>query len=213
MFSAGSWAQAFINSLDNPPKNDDSIDEGFETLKVLASFVKSLPGQVSGKSASEKLETLIRRGMAETAPLASAPTFEAASPALEAAVRFIVLSVRKDRFRYIDLVIEKIKNLIDKKRGIITASLECAFLPGVDESNKTSIEESDIEESRLIEVIKKRTGAAGVELSKRLNPQLIGGYRLRIGDEVIDASIRSQLRELLAVMQNGETSLAGNGGY
>jgi len=208
MFSAISWAQAFINTLDNSPdttlansvEKDDSIDEGFETLKALASFVKSLPGPVSGKSASEKLEALIRRVMVGNTPLASAPTFEVA-------LRFIVLLVRKDRFRYIDLVIEKIKNLIDKRRGIIAASLECAFLPGVDKP----IEEPDIEESRLIDVIKKRTGAAGVELTKRLNPQLIGGYRLRIGDEVIDASIRSQLRELLATLQSA--SLAGNGGY
>jgi len=198
MFSAISWAQAFINILEN----DDSIDEGFETLKAFTPFVKSLPGPVSGKSASEKLEALIRKGMAENTPPASASTFEAA-------LRFIVLLVRKDRFRYIDLVIEKIKSLIDKRRSIIAASLECAFLPGVDKP----IEEPDIEESRIIDVIKKRTGAAGVELTKRLNPQLIGGYRLRIGDEVIDASIRSQLRELLTVMQNGEASLARNGGY
>ena len=202
MFSTVSWAQAFINiiddSLNNDLEKDSGIDEGFETLKTLASFVKSLPGKVSGKSVSEKLETVIRKGMAETA-----------SPTFEAALRFIVLLVRKGRFRYIDSVIGKIKNLIDKRRGIIAASLECAFLPGVDEP----IEDISIEESRLIDVIKKRTGAAGVELTKRLNPQLIGGYRLRIGDEVIDASIRSQLRELLNVMQSGEVSLAGKGGY
>ena len=201
MFSAVSWAQAFINILDNtldnaPDSNrgkDARIDEGFETLKALASFVKSLPGPVSGKSASEKLENLIRRAMAENTSPASAPVFEAT-------LRFIILLVRKDRFRYVASVIEKIKNLSDKRRGIITASLECAFLPGMDES-------------KLIEVIKKRSGAKGVELTERLNPQLIGGYRLRIGDELIDASIRSQLRGLLTAMQSGGAAMAWNGGY
>ena len=188
MFTPEHWAKAFINSLE---KVGGSVEEGIETLVVLASCVRTIPGNAAGRSAAEKLELLIRRAVAEMA--------EDAAPARETAVRFIILMVRKNTIRYVDLVIEKAKKLLDKKRGVVEAYAEYAFEP--EEEFK----------SLLIDAIKKRTGAVRVELAWCLNPALIGGYRLRIGDEIIDVSVRSQLRELLAALQSGQMSLTNGG--
>jgi F-type H+-transporting ATPase subunit delta len=81
--------------------------------------------------------------------------------------------------------------LLDKKRGVLRATVECV---------------SPIEDDfkiKIVEAIKKQTGAATVELKEQLNLSLIGGYRLRMGDEVIDASIRSQLRYLGTCLSTG----------
>jgi F-type H+-transporting ATPase subunit delta len=58
-------------------------------------------------------------------------------------------------------------------------------------------------ELRITEAIKKRTGALRIKLETQVNPELIGGYRLRIGDEIIDASVRSQLRRLESCLAAG----------
>ena len=185
MFIPGHWALAFINSLE---REGADIEEGIETLRVLASWAKGLPGMAGGSTAAEKAEALIRGAMADNGKI---------SPAGETAIRFLALGIRKNKIRHFDAVIEGAKKLLDKKRGIVPASIEYAMPPGGDL------------ESRIKEAIKNQAGAAGVELSAQLKPELIGGYILRIGDLLIDASVRRQIREL-------ETSLAagisGDGG-
>jgi F-type H+-transporting ATPase subunit delta len=51
--------------------------------------------------------------------------------------------------------------------------------------------------------IRKRKMAGELKLEKRINAELIGGFRLRIGDEVIDASLRSQLQRMAADLAAG----------
>ena len=114
------------------------------------------------------------------------------SSAQEITEHFFQLLVKKKRVRYIDSVIVEIKNLLNKKRGIVTVSAEYAFQP----TNEF--------ESAICETIKKRTCASGVELAGCVKPELIGGYRLRIGDKIIDASIRGQLHKMKASLAAGD---------
>jgi F-type H+-transporting ATPase subunit delta len=190
MFVPEHWAAAFINSLET---QGGEAAEGIDALKILVSWAKSLPGVVSGSSDAEKLETLVRQaavaaGMAKTSAFSGGDL----SPALEAALRFLVLMVKKNKFRHIDPVIDETKKLLDRKNGLVPVTLEYVLPPG--------------DSSGIEEAIRKRTGAARVEITERVNPELIGGYRLWIGDEIIDASVRSQLQKLEACLT------AGNGG-
>jgi len=179
MFLAGRWANAFINSIENAGGNPE---EGIEDLTFLASEVKAMRGCVFGRSAAEKLEPLIRKGLSQDGPV---------SVSMEIALRFLLLMISKNTFRRFDSIMREIKSALNKKRGLIPISLESAFEP------------DDEFKSRLTEAVKKRTGAAMVELKLCLNPALIGGYRLRIGNEIIDASVRSQLGQLLTSLQHG----------
>jgi len=177
-----SWAEAFVNSVE---KEGGEIEEGLDTLMTLASCVAAcaapLQGVFSGRVAAEKLEPLLRKGITIS------------GKAEETALRFFLLMVRGKKVRYINSVIEEVKNILNKKRGIVRVFAEYAFPP-------------DRElESLISEAVKKRTGAAKVELKGLVNQALIGGYRLRIGDEIIDASVRCQLRKM-------EACLAGYGG-
>ena len=196
MFHSGYWAAAFINSLE---KQGGNIEDGIDALGTLAAGLKSLPGPVFGFCAAEKIERLIRKGIAQSAAFSEsgAPgTLEAMPGALEAAIRFLALMVRKNALRHIDSVLDKAREIMNKKRGIVSAYLESA----------ASVTE-DVE-ARIKEAIVKRSGAAGVDIRKQLNAELIGGYRLRIEDKIIDASVRFQLRKLMIALQNDHAANA-----
>ncbi|MGV3559441.1 ATP synthase F1 subunit delta [Larkinella arboricola] len=59
----------------------------------------------------------------------------------------------------------------------------------------TTVPLTDELRTEFINVVAKATGKQ-IELEEKIDPKLIGGYILRIGDRQIDASIRSRLAEL-----------------
>jgi len=185
MFNSGHWAAAYINSLE---KAGGNVEDGITILGILASWAKSLPGEVFGSFAAVKLEMLVRKGVSEKNGVFS--------PALETSLRFFVLMVKKNKLKYIDPVIREINKLFEGKNGVLPVFVEYAFPPGKEF------------EVRIKEALKKQTGAQKVEYSGQVNRELIGGYRLRIGDTVIDASIRSQLNKLEALLAS--PAIGGN---
>lgn len=190
-----SWAAAFVNTLE---KERADFEDGFNTFLAIGSWAAKLPGGVSGRADAEKLEPLIREALAADANAAAAPE---KTNARETALRFFLLMVKKNKMRHFDFAAQEIKNLIDRKRGVAVVSAEYAFEP--DEALTLLI----------YDAVKKRTGAEKIELTKRLNPELLGGYRLRIGDEVIDASLRAQMRSMETCLAAGTSpGGAGTGG-
>ena len=176
MFTSRSWATAFVNSLE---KEGGEIEDGINTFIALASWVSSLQGVLYGRTVAEKMESLIHQ---------KATANGALSRNQEIAIRFFLLMVRKNAIHKTDSIIREIKKIQNKRLGIVAVSAEYAHEP------KKEFE------FRLIEAIKKRTQAAKVELTGIVNPELIGGYRLRVEDEIIDASILFQLQRMEACL-------------
>jgi len=170
MFKGKQWASAFVNLVE---KEGGDIEDGVDMLKALAD---SIPGSVYGRAAAIRLEPLIRGAIPEV------------RQDQETVIRFFLLMIKKNVICNVDSVIGEIKKILDKRSGAVKVIAEYAFEP----------EKSFI--SEIKEVIKNRTGAASVELTGQINTELIGGYRLRIGDEVIDASVRRQLLEMEAYL-------------
>ena len=50
--------------------------------------------------------------------------------------------------------------------------------------------------SELEKIVKKLGGKEKIELEEKVNPDLIGGFILNVGDKQIDASIKSKIRTL-----------------
>jgi len=69
-------------------------------------------------------------------------------------------------------------------KGIATASLVTTY----------PVEEEQRKEFK--EYVKKTTQAKSVELKEEIDPGIIGGYVLKIGDRQIDNSLRTKLKEL-----------------
>ena len=183
MFQTKHWAAAFLNAIE---REKAEFSEAVTVLELLASRVKKIPGPVFGHSAAIQTEKLIRASVQKSAVSRN----ENFSIDVELGIRLIVLLIRKNSFQHIDAVIEEIKKIEAKRSGIVKVTAEYAFPSGDYDWQR--------EELRLKEAIIKRTGAREVEIAAKPNPDLIGGFRLRIGDEIVDASVRARIRQLQA---------------
>jgi F-type H+-transporting ATPase subunit delta len=192
MFVAEQWAGAFINVLERNGSPGDA-EEGLAALKVFAPWVKEIPGAVMGKAASLQLDRIIRGAIA-----GAGPGF--AGRGTEFALRLVVLLTRKACLRRVDAVAAAAELILDRKRGVLNATAECAFPP-----------EEDLRES-LREKLRRRTGASDVKLDFRVKPELLGGYLLLLGGDCIDASLRSQLLSMNREFSAGPSDRVSFGG-
>ena len=55
---------------------------------------------------------------------------------------------------------------------------------------------SDVQKQKIVEKLLSSTSYKEFEMSYRVDPELIGGIVIRIGDRVVDGSVRSKLLNL-----------------
>jgi len=175
-FHANRWAGAFL------AVTGKNAEGAFLCLKAFAQPVKSVRGIFFGHSASAELEKMLRES-------ANVCGVTKNSPDVEYAIRFICLLVEKDCFRYIDTLLARIEQKLDEQKGILALSLEAAA--PVDLSL----------EKELTRIIKERMGASGVKMKTSVKPELLGGYRLRLGGFYIDASLKGQIDRMKADLE------------
>jgi len=96
---------------------------------------------------------------------------------------FLVLLIEKKRWQQLKEIRQLYIREANLYRGRVAVSLETAY----------PIEDKQVEE--LAEKLEKMTNRP-VDLSTKTVPELIGGVKVRIGHQVIDGSVLSQLREL-----------------
>lgn len=97
--------------------------------------------------------------------------------------------VEADRIALLPEIAEVFETLKDREQGTAKAQIE------------TALALSDAQLAELKTALERRFGKR-IEATVRMNPDLIGGARVTVGDTVIDASVQAQLaamaRELRA---------------
>lgn len=93
--------------------------------------------------------------------------------------------------------------LVDKGRIFFLEGIGQEYLAKLRELNQTVLAEvtsavplSEAQEQTVKEKVQAMTGATQVELESKLDSELIGGVIIKVGSQVIDASLRGQLRRL-----------------
>ena len=93
--------------------------------------------------------------------------------------------------------------LIDRGRIIFLEQIGKQYLALLRELNQTvlaevtsTIELSEDQKNTVSERVKSMTGAAGVELETKIDPSLLGGVIIKVGSQIIDSSLRGQLRRI-----------------
>ncbi len=61
---------------------------------------------------------------------------------------------------------------------------------------------SDSLKNAIVEQVKKTAGFQQIELEEKVNPELIGGFVLQVGDQLVDASIAYDLRTIAKQFEN-----------
>jgi F-type H+-transporting ATPase subunit delta len=180
MFHVDRWAAVFVNTL------GDNAGAGLDCLRAMVPAVKNIPA-LFGLTAGRRLEKVLRESAADFPAEAGAPSGAGApAGALEYTIRFITLLVEKKFFGNIDRVLEKIEKNLDERKGILEVIAETASLP--DEAFK--------EERK--QLIARQLGVAGVKMKWKFVPELLGGYRLRIGGFYVDASLKGLAEKMTA---------------
>jgi F-type H+-transporting ATPase subunit delta len=111
-----------------------------------------------------------------------------------AARRLIALLAERRRLDLLPEIALEYDELLKRHRGIVTAIVTSAVPLTADETRA------------LEERLRAMTGAT-IELEPRIDPGLIGGLTVRIGDRLLDGSVRGRLERLR------EQLIAGNRPY
>ena len=105
---------------------------------------------------------------------------------------FLLLLFDKGRFGFLNDINEFYKKLADELKGVVRASLVSA----------TELSSETVEKIRT--TLSKKTGK-DIILEVEQDPSLIGGIVSRIGDLVLDGSIKTQLLNMRESLKRGES--------
>ena len=100
----------------------------------------------------------------------------------ETSLLFIQLLARKKREYLLKEVAVAFQQLVLKHKGIVEATIKSAVV--LDDALKASL------------IAKIKGESNGVSLTEIIDPNLIGGFIVKVGDQQVDASISSKLSEL-----------------
>lgn len=96
-----------------------------------------------------------------------------------------------------------LKLLVDKKRVLFLANILRQYKTLLRQRNRTvlaevtaAVELTDEQQATLRQKVLEMTGARDVELSISVDSDLLGGVIIQVGSQVVDASLRGQLRRL-----------------
>lgn len=104
-------------------------------------------------------------------------------------LRAFDLAARKGRENVLDQIARAYINMYNDKKGIAHVTVTTSF--EIDDSLKKAFE-------KLAKEISGKTPM----LSTKIDPELLGGYIMKMGDQQIDDSVRGQLKELKLKFQN-----------
>jgi F-type H+-transporting ATPase subunit delta len=93
--------------------------------------------------------------------------------------------IRRQRFDQLPNILEVFEEMVLRSRGIAVADVT------------TAVPLTNQEQQFVRDALRRITGSE-VQLRSRVDESIIGGVIARIGDRLIDGSVRTQLRELRA---------------
>ena len=106
----------------------------------------------------------------------------------EQARNLVRLLVERNRIAALPGVLEQYRALADRARGVVRAEVT------------TAVDVTAAVEERIAAALRERFGS-DVQIEMRRDPAIIGGLVLRVGERVIDNSLRTHLQQLQASLR------------
>ncbi len=155
---------------------DGDVDGWLEAVDALAALT-SQPQFVDALQADgmtdEKFATIVRRVLPN---------------ATQKQLNLFRLLRRKSRLSLGPSIASYLHEVVDEERGVLRAVVT------------TAVELDDDRRRQVTERINSATGRQ-VELETRVDPEIMGGMVVRIGDQMVDGSTRARLQKLRASLE------------
>ncbi len=97
---------------------------------------------------------------------------------------FLMLLVDRRRIGFLDGICHQFQALLRVLKQAVLAEVTSA------------VELNDGQKAAVCDRVKTMTGAQSVDLATAIDPELLGGVIIKVGSQVVDASLRSQLRRI-----------------
>jgi len=104
---------------------------------------------------------------------------------------FLFLLAEKDRLGYLPGIQSTYAAFLDEAQGVVRGKMT------------TAIALADTRQKDITSTLEKKSGKKLV-LSYDVDPAILGGIVLKVGDKVLDASLRAQLHVLKEQIKRGE---------
>ena len=99
-------------------------------------------------------------------------------------INFLMILVDRRRVQFLEGILKQFQTQLRKLKQTVVAEVTSA------------IELTDAQRQSVSEKVKAMTNAHEVELDTNIDRDLIGGVIIKVGSQVIDASLRGQLRRI-----------------
>ncbi len=171
--AARRYAQALLAIA--RPRGDATLAAGQTRLRLMADVIESPPlAQLlhNPAIADERKRTLVRAALAETVP--------GLDPEL---LNLADLLVTRQRAPLMPAIAEQFAAMVNELRGIEDAEVTTAVPLSEDQQRRLEAELSRVTRRRIM-------------LKTRVDPEILGGMVLRVGDKLVDASVAGRLAAL-----------------
>ena len=162
------YARALMDAAGSPAKANELRGE-------LMIFAKAL-------RESQQLQDLYANPVDEATKLDITRQIAKKMKASDLTVRTLEVLVQHHRINDIDAIIEALAAYVNKALGIAVAEVRSAKSLGADEIQQ------------LADTLSKKVGKK-VELDIKTDPKLLGGFVVRIGSEIWDASVAGKINK------------------
>jgi F-type H+-transporting ATPase subunit delta len=99
-------------------------------------------------------------------------------------LNFLLVLIDRRRIFLVEGICRQYRVLLRKLKNAVLAEVT------------STIKLSDSQRDSVVQKVKELSSAAEVELETKIDPDLIGGVIIKVGSQVLDASIRGQLRRI-----------------
>jgi F-type H+-transporting ATPase subunit delta len=163
----------------------------FEVASASSDYSRwsGLLGEMASLAANEDLETAIADPRLTGAQRVDLFVSLVRSPLDESARNFVAVLAENDRLAILPEVSTQFEALRATREGVADAEIETAFPL------------SDADLAQLTGVLERRFKRQ-IRAHVRVSPELIGGVRVVVGDEVIDGSVRGKLADMEAALKS-----------
>jgi F-type H+-transporting ATPase subunit delta len=167
---AGPYAKALMSVAADNNAVDQVGVEVAELLEVLASS-EDLAGFLANPLISSDTKKGVLRQIAE-------------GKVSNFLLSFLMLLVDRGRVPFLKSVLQQYQTLLREQNQMVLADVTAA------------VELTEDQQNAIRDRVKAMTGASSVELSVQIDPSLLGGLVVKVGSQVVDASLRGQLRRI-----------------